>query len=144
MATARVPHFSTIVFGANIPGMIDVKKTLAHATNTFPEVIFYYVSVLAICGTFYSFLEDKPWFDSMWWACVTGLTIGYGDMVPVTTGGKVVALALMHIVPLVIIPLIIAKLLTSVMDDKNAFTDEEQEQMKADLRAIKTALKIAD
>ncbi|HEY2847629.1 MAG TPA: potassium channel family protein [Pyrinomonadaceae bacterium] len=124
--------------------MRDLKKTLAHATNTFPEVLCYYLIVLLICGVAYSFIEDKPFFDAMWWACVTGLTIGYGDMYPVTVGGKIVALVLMHVVPLVIIPLIITRLLTSVVVDKDAWTDEEQEQLKADIIKIKAALKIDD
>ena len=122
--------------------MKDWRKTIDHATNTFPEVLAYYVIVLVSCGLLYSYFEDKTFWDSMWWACVTGLTIGYGDMYPVTHGGKIVALVLMHVVPLVIIPLIITRLLTSVVIDKNAWTDEEQEQLKADIIEIKKALGI--
>jgi voltage-gated potassium channel len=31
----------------------------------------------------------KSVFHSLWWAIVTLTTVGYGDMFPVTTGGKV-------------------------------------------------------
>lgn len=33
--------------------------------------------------------------DSVWWACVTLATVGYGDFVPVTVGGRVLAVLLM-------------------------------------------------
>lgn len=119
---------------------MNIRKTLSAATDTFPEIIFYYVLIIVISGSLFSYFEDKPLFDAFWWAIVTGLTIGYGDLYPVTVGGKIVAIILMHMVPLVIIPLIVARLLTSVIEDKNAFTDAEQEEMKRDIKAIKKAL----
>lgn len=122
--------------------MKNLRQTITRATDTFPKIIFYYLIILTAAGSLFSYFEDKPLFDSFWWACVTGLTIGYGDLYPVTVGGKIDAIILMHAVPLVIIPLIITRLLTSVIEDKNAFTDAEQEQLKADIKSIKKALGI--
>ena len=122
--------------------MSKFTKLVTRATDSLPEIISYYLLILLISGGLYSYFEDKPLFDSLWWACVTGLTIGYGDMFPITVGGKFVALFLMHAVPLVIIPLIVAHLLTNVLEDKDAFTHEEQEKIKADLQAIKSKLGI--
>src|SRR5688572_23068063 len=122
--------------------MAKLQKIIARATDSFIEIIIYYLVILALSDFLFSYFEDKPLFESFWWACVTGLTIGYGDLYPVTVGGKIVAIGLMHAVPLIIIPLIVAHLLTSVIEDKNQFAHEEQEEMKSDLKAIKEALNI--
>jgi voltage-gated potassium channel len=122
--------------------MPDINKKISRATDTFREIIIYYLVVLTASALLFSYFEEKPVFESFWWACVTGLTIGYGDLYPVTVGGKIVAILLMHIVPLIIIPLIVTRLLTSVIEDKNQFSDAEQEQIKQDIRSIKQALGI--
>jgi voltage-gated potassium channel len=124
--------------------MKNVRSTISKATDTFGEIIAYYLLTIAVCGFLFSYFEDKPIFESLWWACVTGLTIGYGDMYPVTTGGKIVAIFLMHIVPLIIIPLIVARLLTTIIEDRNQFSHEEQEAMKNDIKKIKAALGLGD
>lgn len=120
--------------------MTNVQKLLARATDSFAEIIGYYLTTLILSGVLFSYFEDKPLFESMWWACVTGLTIGYGDLYPVTVGGKIVAIALMHIVPLIIVPLIVARLLTTVIEDRNQFSHDEQEEMKNDIKEIKKTL----
>jgi voltage-gated potassium channel len=120
--------------------MSKIIRYISKATDSFAEITFYYIAVIAGSAFLFAYFEDKPISDSLWWACVTGLTIGYGDLYPVTVEGKIVALALMHIVPLVIIPLIVARLLTSVIEDANQFSHEEQESIKADIKEIKESL----
>lgn len=49
--------------------------------------------VLTILGGFlFSRVEGIGFFDSLYWAFVTGLTIGYGDITPHTAIGKVLSL----------------------------------------------------
>lgn len=124
--------------------MERLKKTVSRATDTFPEIICYYIVIVGTSGFLFSYFEDKPLIDSFWWASVTAMTIGYGDIYPVTVGGKFVALFLMHAVPLVIIPLIVARLLMSVIEDQHKFTHEEQEALQNDIREIKKALAIRE
>jgi voltage-gated potassium channel len=88
----------------------------------------------------FAHFESKPYGDSLWCAFVTALTVGYGDMYPVTLGGRIVGLVLMHSVIFVIAPLIIARLLTTIFVDANRFTNEEQEQIKKDIAEIKAML----
>ena len=39
--------------------------------------------------------EIKNLFDAIWWAFSTVTTVGYGDLVPVTTEGRVISILLM-------------------------------------------------
>lgn len=50
---------------------------------------------LLLAGVGFAVFEDKSFADGLWWAFVTVTTVGYGDHVPETVGGKLVAVAVM-------------------------------------------------
>jgi voltage-gated potassium channel Kch len=110
------------------------------ATDTFKELIAWYLGFVLLGALLFSLFESKPYADAIWWAFVTALTVGYGDMVPLTWGGRIVGLVLMHSVVFVFAPLIIARLLSSTFVDAHKFTNEEQEQIKKDLADIRAML----
>ncbi|MDP2356897.1 MAG: potassium channel family protein [Beijerinckiaceae bacterium] len=112
------------------------------STDTFKELLILYFGVVGLAAIVFYFAEDKPLGDSVWWAFVTAMTVGYGDIYPVTTVGRVAACFLMHIIPLFIIPLVIVRLLKAFVRDEHEFTHAEQEKILADLEIIKKALKI--
>ena len=84
----------------------------------------------------YALFEKKDFLDSLWWALITATTVGYGDSYPETTGGRFVAVTLVLGMILFLIPMITASIASKLIVNRDAFTHEEQEEMKELLKAI--------
>jgi voltage-gated potassium channel len=67
----------------------------------FAWLLLAWLGVMAVCSAWLYIAEhgfnkavDNP-FDALWWGVVTLTTVGYGDVTPVTTEGRIAAMALM-------------------------------------------------
>ena len=48
-----------------------------------------------VAGALFAAVEGRSVGDGLWWAFVTVTTVGYGDIAPATSAGKLIAVALM-------------------------------------------------
>jgi voltage-gated potassium channel len=53
------------------------------------------VVVFVAVGAAFAAVEERSLWDGLWWAFVTVTTVGYGDVVPATTAGRILAIGLM-------------------------------------------------
>jgi voltage-gated potassium channel len=119
--------------------IITVDRVIKHV-NSVRELLVFYV-LLLLAGTIcFAHFEDKSYFDSFWWACVTAMTVGYGDMYPLTVAGKITAMILMHASVLLILPLLIGHICANCIRHRNEFTHEEQEALKAAMHRLEIRL----
>ena len=109
-------------------------------TDTFRELALIYGALILLGALAFTYAEGKAFDDALWWALVTAMTVGYGDIAPATVLGRVTAVILMHMVPLFIAPIIVTRLVTRLVGDRDRFSHEEQEELKAELRALRALL----
>ena len=108
-------------------------KHIIRATNTIYELLLLYALALVIGGGLYAIAENKPMGDALWWAAVTATTTGYGDMYPTSLAGRMIAFVLMNVNLIFILPLLIGRMITTMIEDRDKFTDEEQRKLMADV-----------
>lgn len=64
-------------------------------TNGFKYILLLSGIMIVAGGFLISFAEGMTISDGIWWAFVTSTTVGYGDISPGTTFGRIIACALM-------------------------------------------------
>lgn len=105
-------------------------------TDTLFEVMLIYLVTIGLASFAFVLTEGITTGQAFWLSFVTATSTGYGDLYPKTPAGRVTAVMLMHTTIFVIIPLAVARILSVVLHDKNAFTDEEQEEIKQMLHRL--------
>ena len=117
-----------------------MKKILIYIANRLWLIIGLYAVSLIFGAVSFAVLEQKSLADGLWWATVTSLTIGYGDLTPVTPAGRIVGIVFGHFWIFIVIPMIVANIIMHLVEDKHLFTDEEQRELMQRLKRIETRL----
>jgi voltage-gated potassium channel len=102
------------------------------------------VVILTIAAIAYHVAEHRSVLDSIWWSFMTATTVGYGDTYPLTFAGRAVAVTLVISMVLLFIPMVTASLASKLIVNRDAFTHEEQEEIKEGVRQILALLREAD
>jgi voltage-gated potassium channel len=119
-----------------------VLNFLRRFTNSPKALVGSYLLLIVASGGLYWLFESQEKQlgvgDAVWWAVVTASTVGYGDAYPITWQGRVLAGFLISIMVLFVIPLITAHFASKLIVDNDAFQHEEQEEIKNQLREIRS------
>ena len=123
-----------------VPGKKRLVDHLVRGANSVGELLLVYAGLVVFAAAGFAFFEGKSFGDALWWSVVTTTTTGYGDISPQTVGGRVMAAFVMLAAILFVLPLLIGRIALAMIENRDAYTHEEQEAMKAELAAIRAEL----
>lgn len=125
---------------AELKGKTRLANLLVRGANSVGELLLIYAGLVVIAAAGFAFFEGKSFGDALWWSVVTTTTTGYGDISPQTLGGRVMAGFVMLAAILFVLPLLIGRIALAMIENRDAYTHEEQEAVKAELAAIRAEL----
>lgn len=106
------------------------------STDTIKELLLLYLALICVCSLLFVRFEGMAFGDAVWMSFVAATSTGFGDFYPKTTGGRITCVLLMHFSLFLIVPLLIARLISVAVENKNEFTDNEQEEILSHLRKL--------
>lgn len=109
-------------------------------TRRLVALMLFYMTALLVAAAVFDLAEGKDFASSLWWSIVTATTVGYGDLSPTTSAGRIVAVILMHLTTLLVMPLLTAEVAAKLIVDSDAFTHDEQEEIKQGLQRLETQM----
>lgn len=91
----RLAKLSRVVRAAAFLEIIKRKINGILHTNGLIYILYINAALVFLSSVIISYAEKMSFGDSLWWSIVTCTTVGYGDISPATTVGRVVAVVLM-------------------------------------------------
>jgi voltage-gated potassium channel len=110
-----------------VEGWVE-RLTLLRAVRTIVAVA---LALVAVAGLLERLVEPETFTSiglAYWWAAMTVTTVGYGDIVPHTVSGRIVAVALM-LVGFSLIPLL-ASAIVSVLVSKRSQAERDKDEQE--------------
>jgi voltage-gated potassium channel len=105
------------------------------------------VSITLISGVLMHFTDEKTYptiGDGLWWAIQTVTTVGYGDLVPTSTAGRLVA-ALVMVVGIGFLTVVTAAITSSFIESaKRRLQGTETDPLSAKLDQIGARLEVIE
>ena len=104
------------------------------------RLVLWYAVVYVVLSELYAIVEHKGPIEGLWWGVVTGSTVGYGDSYPASTVGRGIG-AILIFVSVAFVAMATAQLANHLLTDPNAWTHEEQEELKQNLAKLTELVK---
>lgn len=111
------------------------RLSLARAVGTILAVA---IILVAVAGLLVRLVEPETYTSiglAYWWAVTTVTTVGYGDVVPESPGGRIVASMLM-LTGLALIPTLTSVIVSALIAKRRAQDQERIERLEADQAVV--------